>query len=59
MRLSVAVNDSKAGGEFCVELRERERALDVFHHPRAYAAYQGTEIRAAAAHVTYSTAPSV
>ena len=34
----VAVNDSKTGDSFSLEVHEGERALDVFHHPYAYAA---------------------
>ena len=37
--LFVAVTDRKQGGEFCVEVRDHARALDVFHHPFAYAAH--------------------
>jgi hypothetical protein len=36
--VSVAVNDSKTGEEFELEVRPGHRALDVFHHPYAYAA---------------------
>jgi hypothetical protein len=36
--VSVAVNDSKTGEEFELEVRPGHRALDVFHHPFAYAA---------------------
>lgn len=41
--LFVNVTDSKQGEEFCVEVRDRARALDVFHHPYAYAAHQGSQ----------------
>ena len=34
----VAVTDGKTGDEFTVEVREGDRALDVFQHPFAYAA---------------------
>jgi hypothetical protein len=37
-RVLVAVSDAKTGEEFSVEVRDRRRALDVFHHPYAYAA---------------------
>ena len=30
---------------FTVEVRDGERALDVFHHPYAYAALRGIETR--------------
>ena len=33
----VAVADGQTGEEFAVEVREDDRALDVFHHPFAYA----------------------
>jgi hypothetical protein len=44
-KLWVSVIDGKAGGEFCMEVRDRERALNVFHHPYAYAAYLGLDTR--------------
>ena len=33
----VTVADEKTGDRFTIEVREDERALDVFHHPYAYA----------------------
>jgi hypothetical protein len=36
--VSVAVNDSKTGEIFELEVRHGHRALDVFHHPFAYSA---------------------
>ena len=36
-QLSVDVKDTKAASEFSVEIRDAARALDVFHHPFAYA----------------------
>jgi hypothetical protein len=36
-RLWVAVSDGKQGHQFCVDVRDRQRTLDVFHHPFAYA----------------------
>ena len=33
----VAVSDSRTGDSFAIEVRDGERALDVFHHPYAYA----------------------
>jgi hypothetical protein len=36
--LSVAVSDSKTAETFELEVRHGDRALDVFHHPYAYAA---------------------
>ena len=37
-RVSVRVLDAKAGDGFELEVGPGERALDVFHHPFAYAA---------------------
>ncbi len=42
-RLFVTVTDSKDNAEFCVEVRDPARALDVFHHPFAYAAHYGVK----------------
>jgi hypothetical protein len=36
-RAIVAVSDSKTGASFTIEVRDGQRALDVFHHPFAYA----------------------
>jgi hypothetical protein len=36
-RVLVQVNDSKTDESFTVEVREGENALNVFHHPYAYA----------------------
>jgi hypothetical protein len=38
--LSVEVNDTKTGEAFELPIHDCERALDVFHHPYAYAASQ-------------------
>jgi hypothetical protein len=38
-RVTVAVADSKTGDAFAVEVRDGERAMDVFHHPFPYAAW--------------------
>jgi hypothetical protein len=35
-RVLVAVSDARTGDEFTVEVADRSRALDVFHHPYAY-----------------------
>ena len=51
-RLWFAVIDSKAGEEFCVEVRDRERALGVFDHPYACAAHHSIDTRAMAADAT-------
>jgi hypothetical protein len=37
-RLLVAVTDGRTGDAFSVDVRDDDRALDVFHHPYAYAA---------------------
>ena len=45
--LAVVVNDGRLGASFEVAA-PRDRALDAFHHPFAYAAAQGIEFAAAA-----------
>jgi hypothetical protein len=35
--VSVAVNDTKTGEAFELDVRHRQNALDVYHHPYAYA----------------------
>ena len=40
-RTTVAVLDTKTGDSFHIDVRPHERALDVFHHPYAYAALRG------------------
>jgi hypothetical protein len=42
----VSVADEKTGERFTIEVREGERALDVFMHPYAYAAWHGIDTRA-------------
>ena len=37
-RVLVAVRDGRTGAAFSVEVADDQRALDVFHHPYAYAA---------------------
>jgi len=37
----VSVSDPKTGDSFRIPVRGDERALDVFHHPFAYAAIRG------------------
>ncbi len=37
-RVLVAVDDAKTRDAFTVEVRDRRKALEVFHHPFAYAA---------------------
>jgi hypothetical protein len=39
-QVMVAVNDAKSGEAFEILVAPGERALDVFHHPFAYAAYR-------------------
>jgi hypothetical protein len=41
-RLFVAVSDSRTGDTFTLAVADRSRALDVFHHPYAYAGGSGT-----------------
>ena len=48
----VAVSDAKTGDRFTVEVRKGERALDVFHHPYAYAAWRGIDVRSDTREVT-------
>jgi hypothetical protein len=38
---SVVAEDSKTGEAFELVLSDADNALDVFHHPFAYAAYRG------------------
>jgi hypothetical protein len=38
--VSVSLHDAKTGEGFEVEVGPGERALDVFHHPFAYAAFR-------------------
>jgi hypothetical protein len=42
--VTVAVADSKTGDAFVVEVLAGERAMDVFHHPYAYAAFHEVDI---------------
>jgi hypothetical protein len=46
-QVAVEVDDAKTGVSFTVEVGARERALDVFHHPYAYAALLGIDPRPA------------
>jgi hypothetical protein len=46
-RLAVAVADEKTGDAFAVDVRDGDRAMDVFHHPYAYAAWRKIDTRAA------------
>jgi hypothetical protein len=40
-RLSVLVSDERTGEAFALQVTNGENALDVFHHPFAYAAFRG------------------
>jgi hypothetical protein len=51
-RVLVAVADDKTGERFRIEVRAGERALDVFHHPYAYAACRGIDTRSEFGDVT-------
>jgi hypothetical protein len=44
-RVAVAVADVKTGDAFVVDVRTGDSALDVFHHPYAYAAWQRVDTR--------------
>jgi len=46
--VTVAVDDAKTGDAFTIDVREDERALEVFHHPYAYAAFRSIPTRASA-----------
>jgi len=41
--LWVTVTDTERSEQFGIEVRDRALALDVFHHPYAYAAHYGVE----------------
>jgi hypothetical protein len=41
--LWVSVTDKKQREQFGIEVRDRSLALDVFHHPYAYAAHFGVQ----------------
>ena len=43
--LSVSVADSRTGDSFKLAVDERDRALDVFEHPYAYAANRGLDFQ--------------
>jgi enolase len=42
-RRAVAVTDTRTGEAFCIEVRDGEKALEVFNHPFAYAAFHGVD----------------
>ena len=41
----VAVSDARTGDDFTIEVADRSRALDVFHHPYAYRDHARTSAR--------------
>ena len=45
-RVAVAVADTRTGDAFVVEVSNGDSALDVFHHPYAYAAWHRVDTRA-------------
>ncbi|HEX7299650.1 MAG TPA: hypothetical protein VF257_11630 [Solirubrobacteraceae bacterium] len=47
-RVIVTVNDAKTEEAFTIEVRDGQRALDVFHHPFAYADRRGAKLAEAA-----------
>lgn len=57
--LRVAVSDGRAATEFSLEVRDRGRALDVFHHPYAYAAHYGVASSAKSAGVALESSVAV
>jgi hypothetical protein len=40
-RVVVAVDDAKTSDSFVLNVKREESAMDVFHHPYAYAAWHG------------------
>jgi hypothetical protein len=53
-RLFVAVSDERTGDRFTIDVRDGERAFDVFQHPFAYAAWRGIDTRSGTAGVIAS-----
>jgi hypothetical protein len=51
-RVVVAVLNENTGEGFGIEVRDGERALDVFDHPYAYADWRGIDIRSESRDVT-------
>jgi hypothetical protein len=47
-RIIVSVHDGRTGEAFEIEVEPAEQALEVFHHPFAYAAHRGIEPKAPA-----------
>ena len=48
-RLFVTVDDARTGASFVVRVEAGEDAMDVFHHPYAYAAWMRIDTSGAAA----------
>ena len=44
-RVTVTIRDTRSGETLEIAVRDSERALDVFHHPYAYAAFHGVQPR--------------
>ena len=44
-RVTVTTRDTRSGETLEIAVRDSERALDVFHHPYAYAAFHGVQPR--------------
>lgn len=44
-RVTVTAHDLRSGEILEVAVRDHENAMDVFHHPYAYAAFHGVEPR--------------
>ena len=42
-QLAVSVSDIRTGRDFVLEVRQGEDAMEVFHHPYAYAAWHGVD----------------
>jgi hypothetical protein len=51
--LTIEVFDGNAGDDFTLPV-DAAHAMDVFHHPYAYAAHRGIEYRAGARETTYA-----
>jgi hypothetical protein len=51
-RVIVAVANENTGERFRIDVGDDERALDVFHHPYAYAARRGVDTRSESREVT-------
>jgi hypothetical protein len=45
------VAEEGTGARFQIDVRHGERALDVFHHPYAYAAWRGIDTRSNVAYL--------